>query len=121
MTYPSTIKTKVHIGYVLNINVATKIHRDANDKDICLVIVISSDCEGGELCLMEPGLVLALRNGDAVVFPSCKISHFNQHYKGRRASLVLQSDRWLNGWLNDANGWDGNIHIRLCSSKEVGL
>ena len=70
---------------------------------------------------MEPGLVLALRNGDAVVFPSREISHFNLHYKGCRASLVLQSDRWLNQWLQDGNGWDGNIHIRLCSSKEVDL
>lgn len=108
-------------GYVLNINVTTKIHRDPNDKDICLVIVITSDCEGGELCLLEPGLVLALRNGDIIVFPSCKISHFNLHYKGRRASLVLQSDKWLSGWLKDGNGWDGNIHIRFCSSETVGL
>lgn len=74
-------------GYVANINVTTKVRRDPNDKDICLVIVISSECEGGILCLMEPGLVLALRNSDAVVFPSCNISHFNQHYKGLQYSL----------------------------------
>jgi len=108
-------------GYVVNLNVTTKIYRDANNKDICLVIVVTSDCEGGELCLMEPGLVLALHNGDVIVFPSCKISHFNQHYKGCRASLVLQSDKWLNGWLKDGNGWDRNIHIRFCSSAEAGL
>jgi hypothetical protein len=47
----SLLELRSHIitGYVLNINVTTKIHRDANDKDICLVIVISSDCEGGEI------------------------------------------------------------------------
>ena len=109
-------------GFVLNINITTKAHRDPNDKDICLVIAISSpDCEGGELCLQEPGLVLGLRNGDAVVFSSCKTTHFNLHYKGRRASLVFQSDKRLDDWLKDANGWDGNISVRLCSSVEVGL
>lgn len=38
-------------GYVLNLNVTTKVHRDPNDKEICLVIAITDteDCEGGEL------------------------------------------------------------------------
>lgn len=110
-------------GCVLNLNVTTKVHRDPNDKEICLVIAITDDrnCEGGELCLMEPGLVLAIRNGDVVIFPSCKISHFNLHFKGRRASLVFQSDTRFDDWLKDANGWDGKIYIRWCSSREVGL
>lgn len=70
---------------------------------------------------MEPGLVLSLRNGDVVVFPSCDITHFNLHFIGRRASIVFVSDKWLTGWLKDGNGWNGNIHIRLCSSSETGL
>jgi len=108
-------------GYVLNLNITSKVHRDANDKDICLVIAISSNCEGGELCLMEPGLVLGLRNGDAIVFPSCNFTHFNQHYKGRRASLVFHSDKWLTGWLKDGNGWDGSIYIHRYTSTEASL
>jgi hypothetical protein len=110
-------------GCVLNLNVTTKVHRDPNDKEICLVIAITDDenCEGGELCLMEPGLVLGLRNGDCIIFPSCKTSHFNLHFKGRRASLVFQSDKRFDDWLRDGNGWDGNIYIRLCKSSEVGL
>ena len=70
---------------------------------------------------MEPGLVLGLWNGDAVVFSSCKTMHFNLHYKECRASLVFQSDKRLDDWLKDAHGWDGNISVRLCSSVEVGL
>lgn len=71
--------------------------------------------------MMEPGLVLGLRNGDVVVFPSCDITHYNLHYRGRRASLVFQSDKWLSGWLKDGNGWDRNTYIRLCPSSETGL
>src|SRR6266704_1871384 len=41
-------------GYVVNLNVSTRAHRDLQDKKICLIIVISSeDCIGGELCLVE--------------------------------------------------------------------
>ena len=77
-------------GYVVNLNVSTRAHRDLQDKKICLIIVISSeDCIGGELCLVEPGLVLRLRNGDAIVFASATLTHFNTHYIGRRVSLVL--------------------------------
>ncbi|PPQ99501.1 hypothetical protein CVT26_008394 [Gymnopilus dilepis] len=66
-------------GLVLNINVTTRIHRDWGDHDVCLVVILR-DCKGGELCLMEPGHVLNLENGDMVLFPSAKISHFNMHY-----------------------------------------
>ncbi len=70
---------------------------------------------------MEPGLVFPLHNGDAIIFSSCKTTHFNLHYKERRASIVFQSDKLLDDWLKDSNGWDGNIYVRLCSSAEVGL
>ncbi|KAF8871280.1 hypothetical protein CPB84DRAFT_1623617, partial [Gymnopilus junonius] len=66
-------------GYVLNINVSTRIHHDTGDQHICLVLVIS-DCVGGELVFKEPGLVLDLKNGDVVIFTSKDISHFNQHF-----------------------------------------
>jgi len=77
-----------------------------------MVIVISEDCVGGELALLEPGLVLDLQNGDAVLFPSGKISHFNMHYKGMRASLVFHSDSSSRSWIKDRNGWNHNIYFR---------
>lgn len=102
-------------GFVVNFNVSTLIHRDWKDLNLCMVIVISEDCVGGELALLEPGLVLDLQNGDMVLFPSGKISHFNMHYIGKRASLVFHSDSSSQSWIKDRNGWADNIYFR--SSK----
>ncbi|TFK58157.1 hypothetical protein BDN72DRAFT_740048, partial [Pluteus cervinus] len=66
-------------GFVINLNVATDLHRDWGDESIC-VVTVASDCEGGELVLVELGIVLELKHGDMVVFPSSKITHFNQHF-----------------------------------------
>jgi hypothetical protein len=63
---------------------------------------------GGELCLFEPGLVMPLRNGDMVVFPSRSITHFNLHYEGTRASVVLHSDYAGKGWAENRNDWADN-------------
>jgi hypothetical protein len=75
-------------GIILNLNIATKIHRDSEDLDLCLIIVISK-CVGGDLVLLEPGLVLGQRNGDAMVFPSGDISHYNLNFVVFRASIVF--------------------------------
>ncbi|KAF8237408.1 hypothetical protein L208DRAFT_1104019, partial [Tricholoma matsutake] len=91
-------------GYVTNLNVVTLCHHDKGDKDWCLVIV-TSDCEGGEIVFHELGLVVELRSGDCVIFKSAEISHLNLHYKGLRASLVLHSDRSFDSWVKDRNGW----------------
>ncbi|TFK60964.1 hypothetical protein BDN72DRAFT_904529 [Pluteus cervinus] len=100
-------------GFVINLNVATQVHRDWNDNSICVVLVISDPaCEGGELVLEEPGLVLDLKCGDVIVFPSSQISHFNLHFKGWRASLVCHSDRHSVGWLEDFNGWVDHLLFR---------
>ncbi|KAH9964003.1 hypothetical protein BJV74DRAFT_716264, partial [Russula compacta] len=66
-------------GIVLNINVTTAVHRDFKDLKICLVMDVG-DHVGGELCLVEPGIVLRMRNGDMALFPSNRITHFNLHY-----------------------------------------
>ncbi|TFK58138.1 hypothetical protein BDN72DRAFT_746515, partial [Pluteus cervinus] len=66
-------------GLVYNLNVATELHRDWNDDGICVVVVIS-DCTGGELILVELGLVIELKNGDAIVFRSGDITHLNAHF-----------------------------------------
>lgn len=94
-------------GFVVNLNVATKGHRDWGDKDICMVIAIT-DCEGGALCLYEPGWRIELRNGDMVLFTSAKTTHFNLHFKGHRASLVFHSDREGDKWAENRNNWNGN-------------
>jgi hypothetical protein len=42
-------------GFAINLNVATKIHSD-HDRRFCVVLAITGDCQGGELCLEELGL-----------------------------------------------------------------
>lgn len=66
---------------VLNINAITKAHRDEKDCQLCLVIPIG-DFVGGELCLLEMGLVLDVKPGDIVIFPSSEVTHFNLHFQG---------------------------------------
>ena len=89
-------------GFVLNLNVATVGHRDTMDLLACVVIPFGK-FSGGQLVLTEAGMVLPLCSGDAVLFSSCKVSHFNLQYTGTRASLVCHSDRaglhWANGRL----------------------
>jgi predicted 2-oxoglutarate/Fe(II)-dependent dioxygenase YbiX len=104
-------------GFVLNMNVCTRIHRDWGDEDICLVLVLS-DCSGGELCLKEPGVVLKLATGDVVLFKSSEISHFNLHYNGKRASLVFHTDRAARSWAKDRNGWQHNVYMLSTLSSD---
>lgn len=92
---------------VINFNVHTKAHRDSQDLTYCLVMPIGS-FEGGELCMVETGLVVGLRSGDWIVFRSAEVTHFNMHFKGRRASLVMHTDRAMDKWLNGRNGWCNN-------------
>jgi len=97
-------------GLVLNINVTTLAHRDPADEKFCLILVIS-DYEGGELCFIETGLVLGLKLGDVVIFPSMKLTHFNAHFRGYHVSLVFHSDKHFRRWVEDNNGWVGNSHL----------
>ena len=48
-------------GIVVNANCATRAHRDVGDDDYCMVVVVS-DCEGGDLVFHELGLVFSARN-----------------------------------------------------------
>jgi len=95
-------------GYVLNINVCTIGHKDTNDTEICIVIP-GGVFKGGELVLHEAGLVLELVEGDVIVFPSWKITHFNLHFQGDRFSLVMHSDKEVSSWNRDRNGWIGHM------------
>lgn len=63
--------------------------------------------------------------GDAVIFASAAISHFNLHYKGYRASMVFHSDRRGLDWVKDRNGWADNnfmrTHISDSNDDDIGL
>lgn len=92
-------------GFVVNLNVATRAHRDHKDfRRLCLIIVIS-DCKGGELALVEPGVVLELQSGDMVLFRSADLTHFNLDFQGFRASMVMHSDGAAQSWIDNRNGW----------------
>ncbi|KAH9910562.1 uncharacterized protein B0H18DRAFT_860839, partial [Fomitopsis serialis] len=80
---PDNNTSAVHpfVGLVVNLNVVTRAHRDGKDDQVCLVLPIG-DFVGGELCLVEAGLVIPLRHADFVVFPSCEFTHFNLLYTG---------------------------------------
>lgn len=70
------------------------------------------DHKGGELCLLELGLVLELKNGDVIMFKSGQISHFNLHYSGTRASIVLNTDAAIHEYAsNGMNGWASNNYM----------
>ncbi|VDC06318.1 unnamed protein product [Peniophora sp. CBMAI 1063] len=88
----------------LNVNGFTRMHRDKGDF-MCLVVPLG-DSEGGDLCFKEYGIVLPLKAGDLVFFRSSDITHFNLHYCGKRASLVLHTDHAIvSGWNDKQNGW----------------
>lgn len=69
------------------------------------------DFDGGELCLMEPGLVLPLRGADSIVFLSSALTHFNLHYNGERGSIVLHTDKAMSKWTEGRNGWASNTTL----------
>lgn len=103
MTYPFP-------GFVLNLQVATEAHTDTNDDTICVVIPFG-DYTGGELVLHEAGIVLELVEGDILIFPSYRLTHYNLHFKGVRGSVVMHSDSKVKSWIKDRNGWDKHILI----------
>ena len=96
-------------GFVINMNVVTRAHRDAKDKGYCLVLPIGS-FEKGDLCLYELGLVVPLITGDCCAFDSKGITHYNLHYKGKRASLVFHTDIELEKYAENANHWGNNVY-----------
>ena len=95
---------------MINFNVATKIHRD-KDRCICVVLVVSEDCSGGDLCLEELGIRFSLINGDLVAFPSQNISHFNTHFSGMRASIVFHTDADSESWISCRNHWQHSLYM----------
>lgn len=98
-------------GFVVNLNVVTKLHRDWGDLKFCLVMAISDGCTGGDLCFLEPGIRLELGHGDLVLFRSAELSHFNMHFRGKRASIVFHSDAAGVEWVKSRNEWKGSVYM----------
>jgi hypothetical protein len=98
------------LSLVVNLNVSTMGHRDRFDKDLCLVLPIG-EFTGGALAMFEQRLVVELRNGDFILFPSANTTHFNLRYEGKRASLVCHTDRGFEQWKEGRNGWGSNHHF----------
>ena len=90
--------------------ITTTAHRDVGDDDFCIVLVMSN-CIGGDLVFHELGLVFAANNGDASLFCSVDLTHYNLNYKGIRGSLVFHSDRAGRRWKENFNGWQNNSHF----------
>ncbi|KAJ7665586.1 hypothetical protein B0H17DRAFT_951389 [Mycena rosella] len=95
-------------GFVVNISACSWAHRDEGDKLMCFVIP-AGRFKGGQLCLFETGFCFDLHVGDVLAFPSCDLTHFNQHYQGLRTTLVLHSDRQGDAWIRDCNGWSAHV------------
>ena len=69
------------------------------------------DFDEGELVLFEAGLVVDMKEGIVVGFPSFDLTHFNLHFRGFRGSIVLQSDKNGDSWIEDRNGWASHMVI----------
>ncbi|KAJ7624040.1 hypothetical protein DFH06DRAFT_1008676 [Mycena polygramma] len=95
-------------GFMFNVRVATDAHKDSKDNEECEIIFIN-ECTGGELCLYELGLKLNGKTGNILIFPSSYITHFNTHFEGLRASLVLHTDREGGQWEEDGGGWGAHV------------
>ncbi|KAG8791642.1 hypothetical protein FRC12_008544 [Ceratobasidium sp. 428] len=91
---------------VLNVQSVSRGHRDAADMEdnICLIFAFG-EFEGGALCVLEPGIVYDLPNGQFAAIRSKRNVHFNLDYKGRRFSFVFTSDNELKRWEERRNGW----------------
>ena len=97
-------------GIVINVNTATCTHRDKADEQFCMVPTVSQ-CEGSALVLHESGIVVESSNGDCIGFPSVTQTHYNLDFNGLRASLVFHTDKDLQCWFKNMNGWINSIHF----------
>jgi hypothetical protein len=107
----ATSLTSPFLSLVINLNICSEAHRDAKDKDLCLVLPIRNFM-GGSLVLKEQGLVLDLVNGDFVVFRLAETTHFNLDYEGSQALFMLHTDRAMDKWEEGRNGWCSHPSFR---------
>jgi hypothetical protein len=75
----------------INFNVISNYHWDDKDdpNGLCVLVALG-DFEGGELCFPQLQIVVKLKPGQVVVFPSCLLLHGNLPItKGIRFSIVF--------------------------------
>jgi hypothetical protein len=48
-----------------------------------------------------------------VLFRSDILSHFNLHFVGERASIVIHTDKAGMEWVTDRNGWKNSLFINV--------
>ncbi|KAJ7018405.1 hypothetical protein C8F04DRAFT_977306 [Mycena alexandri] len=108
-------------GFVINIDSCTRAHRDPKDLWLCLIAHMGKHT-GGQLGLYEVGLSFDLRLGNILVFPSWRLTHFNCHYVGKRATIVLHTDLEAKSWTKDGHGWSTYIvnHHRQAEEEQAG-
>ncbi|KAJ7769155.1 hypothetical protein DFH07DRAFT_769055 [Mycena maculata] len=88
--------------------VVTDAHKDGLDSEWCLIIFVKRG-EGGLLVLRELGLKINGKTGNMLHFTSRWVTHFNTHFKGKRCSLVLHTDREGGPWVETSGGWAGHV------------
>ena len=94
---------------MININATTLVHKDSGDSGGCIILTIGDHRGGGEIGSYEPKLVFETRNGDFTVFHSNFYSHYNLHYVGKRASIIIHGDkRTVADQNNSCGGWARN-------------
>jgi hypothetical protein len=110
--YPGNVHTPFYPfgSMVVNINCCCLVHKDGGDLGGCIVLVLGEH-KGGELCLVEPELIIEAAHGDVISFNSRDISHFNCHYKGERGSIVLHSESAAERRQESGNGWLGHQYV----------
>jgi hypothetical protein len=91
-------------GLVLNFNAKTDLHRDRKDFIGCLVVPFGV-FQGGEIVLMQLGVVADLPHCHCLWFLSSVIEHMNMEHDGRRGSMVFQTDEALQAWASNQNGF----------------
>ena len=94
---------------VVNLGAQTEGHTDPTDYMICLIVPFG-EWEGGAVGLVHAGVVVELRQGDGIAFPSDKMPHFNEMVSGLRGSLVMATDKNLRTWRETRNHWGHAVY-----------
>ena len=102
------IPTSPFSGFFLNLCVATDGHTDPNDHGPCAIFTVGP-YKGGQLVLDDIGLVIDLQPGQVLFFPSRFVTHYNLHFHGLRASVVMSFDKDGLKWVKTENGWTAHL------------
>ncbi|KAL0058849.1 hypothetical protein AAF712_014453 [Marasmius tenuissimus] len=116
LEYDGVSEVHPFAGVAVNVNVATIAHLDPMDLYLCLVLALH-ECTGGEIILEELGIVIDLKPGDFVIFPSTYITHYNLNFKGRRASFAFSTDKRGMAWAKTNNNWDENDYMKSSTRR----